>query len=575
MFGGECWITKIYTVLADCTTNHYTCCQGYQIAGHVTKGKNIHCVKQSGCGGVKRLTKNNGELTTLNYPSHYDSNLSCEWEIIAPIGSRIRVEFKEFETEDNPQCQFDNLQIMDSMMERTFCGRRLPNPVFSASNYLNLKFVTDAHGQFKGFRALYSFISDSTLNQKCHNDKVWQPCLCKTIPTCGNPYPSDCEDVDCGAGCACPPERHILWNNQCITIEQCPEHKINSEYRCGSLLKGSQASTRIIGGESSDEGEWPWAVQLLRYRNLVCGATLIASNWVVSAAHCFLEHAFLDLKTKNYLITLGATKRVFTSFKTDTIEMMVPSLIQPHPRFSYETNSHDIALIGLPRSVQFSNYIQPACLPKPTHGMPQEGDQCLVIGWGKTQEGGQLAKTLQKLELDIEKDSLCQNIYLIYSPITQICVGGGDLNRDTCQGDSGGPLLCDNTFDDGWTIHGITSFGTSCGVEPTPGVYTRVQFYLSWIESICGPKCSLPVSLSPSVVTATKLNIAAIKMATGQSTSSTSDEFDADEKKLKQRVLRRIERQKQRQQYREHRALLKAAMRARRISERKARKRSG
>ena len=60
MFGGECWITKIYTVLADCTTNHYTCCQGYQIAGHVTKGKNIHCVKQSGCGGVKRLTKNNG-----------------------------------------------------------------------------------------------------------------------------------------------------------------------------------------------------------------------------------------------------------------------------------------------------------------------------------------------------------------------------------------------------------------------------------------------------------------------------------------------------------------------------------
>ena len=195
-----------------------------------------------------------------------------------------------------------------------------------------------------------------------------------------------------------------------------------SEFRCGSELKGSQANTRIIGGESSDEGEWPWAVQLLRYRNLVCGATLIASNWVVSAAHCFLEHAFLDLKTKNYLITLGATKRVFTSFKTDTIEvrksisisnpglnlhlnftenvqMMVPSLIQPHPRFSYETNSHDIALIGLPRSVQFSNYIQPACLPKPTHGMPQEGDQCLVIGWGKTQEGGQLAKTLQKVKI--------------------------------------------------------------------------------------------------------------------------------------------------------------------------------
>ena len=78
--------------------------------------------------------------------------------------------------------------------------------------------------------------------------------------------------------------------------------------------------------------------------------------------------------------------------------MMVPSLIQPHPRFSYETNSHDIALIGLPRSVQFSDYIQPACLPKPTYGMPQEGDRCSVIGWGKTEEGGQLAKSLQQVE---------------------------------------------------------------------------------------------------------------------------------------------------------------------------------
>ena len=43
------------------------------------------------------------------------------------------------------------------------------------------------------------------------------------------------------------------------------------------------------------------------------------------------------------------------------------------------------------------------------------------------------------------------------------------------QGDSGGPLLCDNARDDGWTIHGITSFGTSCGRDSTPGVYTRVQ----------------------------------------------------------------------------------------------------
>jgi hypothetical protein len=77
--------------------------------------------------------------------------------------------------------------------------------------------------------------------------------------------------------------------------------------------------------------------------------------------------------------------------------MLVPSLIQPHPRFSFETNSHDIALIGLPRSVQFNEYIQPACLPKEIVGRPSEGDECTVIGWGKKSEGGQLATTLQQV----------------------------------------------------------------------------------------------------------------------------------------------------------------------------------
>lgn len=325
MFGGECWITKIYTVLANCSTDYYTCCDGYQNVGNVTTGKNIQCEQTSGCGGLKRLTHKFGELTTRNYPSSYDPNLMCEWEIVAPMGNRIRVEFKAFETEDNPECKFDSLLIMDSMMERTFCGKRLPNPVFSSSNYLHLKFSSDAHGQFKGIRAVYSFVSDLALSNKCQNDKLWQPCLCKTIPTCNNPYPADCEQADCRAGCACPPERHIWWNNRCITIEQCPDSKLNSEYRCGTITsKVQQPNTRIIGGESSEEGEWPWAVQLLRYRNLVCGATLIASNWVVSAAHCFLEQSFLDLKSKNYLITLGATKRVFTSSQSDTIELLNP-----------------------------------------------------------------------------------------------------------------------------------------------------------------------------------------------------------------------------------------------------------
>lgn len=60
------------------------------------------------------------------------------------------------------------------------------------------------------------------------------------------------------------------------------------------------------------------------------------------------------------------------------------------------------------------------------------------------------------------------------------------------QGDSGGPLMLDNRFDDKanqrvYTIVGVTSFGKACGIAKSPGIYTRVYNYLSWIESVVWP----------------------------------------------------------------------------------------
>lgn len=36
------------------------------------------------------------------------------------------------------------------------------------------------------------------------------------------------------------------------------------------------------------------------------------------------------------------------------------------------------------------------------------------------------------------------------------------------------------------TVHGIVSFGVSCGTE-LPGIYTRIASYVDWIESIVWP----------------------------------------------------------------------------------------
>ena len=75
-----------------------------------------------------------------------------------------------------------------------------------------------------------------------------------------------------------------------------------------------------------------------------------------------------------------------------------------------------------------------------------------------------------------------------------MCFGGEE--SDSCQGmtslllvlvliydslgDSGGPLVC---VENGRPVlRGIVSFGKGCGRPGLPGIYTRVNSYLDWID---------------------------------------------------------------------------------------------
>lgn len=69
----------------------------------------------------------------------------------------------------------------------------------------------------------------------------------------------------------------------------------------------------------------------------------------------------------------------------------------------------------------------------------------------------------------------CERPYRFFT-YTQLCAGYIKGGIDACAGDSGGPLVCNNT------LCGIVSYGTGCGREGFPGVYTKVSHYINWVK---------------------------------------------------------------------------------------------
>jgi secreted trypsin-like serine protease len=245
---------------------------------------------------------------------------------------------------------------------------------------------------------------------------------------------------------------------------------------------------RIIGGNLilGDELKYPFMATIWYLDgeefSFKCGASYIGKNYFITAAHCLKQR-----DPRMTIIRMGSNNlsNLPDIFRIKTIFI--------HPKFNRQNLKHDIAII--------ETTSEPDSIKYPPIRLPCNqllnicyviGSSVKVIGFGKADKKGKKEYTEDLKEVDLKIKMLYDTKYSSSLICSDVFLAGDEKDGvilDSCTGDSGGP--CMKKIKDYWVLVGIVSWGSGCGEEKYPGVYTKVLSYHNWIREICKfPACA-------------------------------------------------------------------------------------
>jgi hypothetical protein len=237
------------------------------------------------------------------------------------------------------------------------------------------------------------------------------------------------------------------------------------------------AQQRITGGSTINITEAPWQVILKQGSSYICGGSIIAPNFILTAKHC-IE----GVSPSAIQVVAGITcKNEASSSNTFSVSAIIPhptldvALLQLSTNLSYNSNRQAINYLSSTNSTYYSI-----------------GDTVMVSGWGwLTPNGYDPSNCLNAVNLHIISNQDAANA--LGEPVHDYevaCTGVGSVRQGACHGDSGGPLVnWSNTLNE-YVLIGIVDWGRpdcSGNNSNSPSIFVRVSNIVSWINSSIYP----------------------------------------------------------------------------------------